>query len=122
MGFENNETITLLSGAALSQFRFVSVDSTGRAVQTGAGAEAHGVSCDSAAAAAEAITVALFQGKMQVEAGEAIGLGDNISSDSTGRAATTATTQSILGVALSIAGAAGEMVEILLTKAGDTPA
>lgn len=117
MAFENCEEITLTSGAAVSQNRFVLL-SSGLAIHATLGAESIGVSQEAATASGEAISVIGNQSaKVEVEAGAAVALGANVSSDATGRGITSAIGHVILGVALEAAGAAGERITVLLNKA-----
>lgn len=127
MAYENCMSITLnaATGADVRQRRFVTVGASGigEAVD---GADAVGVSLelydDSERAlgnATTAIPVVVNQGaRVELIAGEAIAIGDDIASDSQGRAKTSATGDAILGKALTASSAAGTVVDVLYTKAG----
>ena len=126
MANENTQTITLFAVAATAvrQRRFVIQTSTGITEATD-GADAVGVSFGSVTADAgssRAIAVVTNQGcRVEVEAGAAVAVGADIASDGEGRviaAAATPPADAILGKALTAASAAGEIVEVLFTKAG----
>jgi hypothetical protein len=57
-------------------------------------------------------------GISKVEAGAAVALGVEVSSDTTGRAITAATTSRVAGIAMQAAAAAGEWIDVLLTPGG----
>ncbi len=126
MPFQNVQPITLdaATSAAIRQRRFVATSATG-IVEAGAGADAVGVSMqafdDAAypANASRAISVATNIGCIvEVEAGAAVVAGAKVASDAQGRAATAATGNVIMGTALTAAGAAGEVIDVLLSKQG----
>ena len=123
MANENTQTITLLAAAstAIRQRRFVSQGATGLA-ETADGLDTAGVSFGSTTAVAgdsRALQVVTNAGcRVEVEAGEVIAVGDDIASDAQGRAKTSVLGDFIQGKALSAAGAAGEVVDILYYGAG----
>ena len=123
MANENTQTITLQAAAttAIRQRRFVSQGSTGLAESVD-GADTAGVSFGSTTATAgdpRALAVVTNAGcRVEVEAGEAVAVGDDVASDSEGRAKTSASADNIQGKALTAASAAGEVVEILYYGAG----
>ena len=112
-------TITLPAvSAAVAANRFVEL-SSGSVQQVGtAGNEAIGVSAAASPASNTAgIAVAIYNGGViKVEAGAAVAVDANVSSDNQGRAITSASGNRINGKALQAASAAGEMIEVLLTK------
>lgn len=112
-------SFTLVSAADYrtgnGQFRFVSVDGTGKAVQTGAGLAAVGVR-QMTPNAGEAMTI-VNQGIVMVEAGAAVTIGGQVSSDATGRAIDSIATKVVLGTALEAASAAGILIAVLLSNA-----
>lgn len=112
---DNVQTITLLASGALPLYRFVSL-SSGQAALSGAGANMVGVTAQEALVADEPIAVAELQGVMKVEAGAAVSQDDDVASDASGRAVTAVATNTVGGSALDAAGAAGEIIRVLLTK------
>ena len=118
MSFEAFRSISLVPGGVVAQRRFCTIDSSGRAVQAGANAEAVGISLEAAAAADDpAIPVGLLDGaKVEVEAGAAVTAGDEVTSDANGQAVVATTGQRVLGFALSAAGAADEVITIVAQK------
>lgn len=119
MATENARSITLLAGAVVAQRRLVTIDGTGRAIQSSAETvDSVGVSLDAAAAAGDAIPVAVPDGgKVEIESGAAITIGDPLESDATGRAITHGgATARICGYALQAAGGAGEFITVLFLK------
>lgn len=127
MAYENVEALTLIAatGADINQRRFVTQGASGIA-QSADGADAIGVSLEmyddsehTAGNATRSIPVAVNQGmRIEVEAGAAIAIGADVSSDAAGKAITSATGDAILGKALSAASADGEVIEVLFSKAG----
>jgi hypothetical protein len=92
----------------VSANRFV----TPAGAQAGADANTLGVARD-AGVSADKITVDVM-GTAIVEAGAAVAAGASLKSDASGRAITWATSGAKVGIALQAAGAAGEMIEVLL--------
>lgn len=141
MSFQTQGTdITLLAGADLSssQFRAVTVNSSGRVVAATAGQHAIGV-LQNNPTSGQAATIRVG-GVSKFAAGAAITLqngGRLVASDATGRAvaATAATVNTsdagaaadavagsnVLGIALEAAGAAGVVIAVLLTHSGAVP-
>lgn len=119
MATENlGKTITLpIATTALNkQYRFVTVDSAGRAALAADGGDAIGVLQDDAATLDYATCVMVGNGITKVMAGAATTLGGYVASDSTGRAVDPATGDRILGEFLEAATAAGDIVSILFQK------
>ena len=127
MANENTQMITLTAatGADVRARRFVIQGASGASEATD-GADAVGVnftfyddSEHTLGNASRAISVVTNQGcRVEVEAGAAVTAGNDIASDSEGRVINAATSDAILGKALTAASAAGEIVEVLFTKAG----
>ena len=127
MANENTQPITLTAatGADIRARRFVIQGSTGVAEATD-GSDAVGVSFTfyddsehTLGNASRAVSVVTNQGcRVEVEAGAAVTAGNDIASDAQGRVINAATGDAILGKALTAATAAGEVVEVLFTKAG----
>lgn len=102
-------THTVSAAGVIAANRFV----TPLGAQAGADANTLGAARFAAAAAGEKIPVDVL-GTAVVEAGAAIAAGATVKSDASGRAITWVTSGAKVGIALQAAGAAGEMVEILL--------
>lgn len=130
MANENTQMITLIAatGADVRARRFVIQGSTGVSEATD-GADAVGVnftfyddSEHTLGNASRAVSVVTNNGcRVEVEAGAAVTVGADIASDAEGRAivaSATAPGDAILGVALTAAAAAGEVVEVLFQPAG----
>lgn len=119
MAYEGNLEIIpgLAAGADLSssQFRMVKINASGLAVAAGAGEKAVGVLQDAPDASGKDASVA-FKGVTKMEAGAAVTAGDYIMSDATGRGITGTATNFLNAVALSSAGAAGELFTALIEK------
>lgn len=113
---EKVETVSSTAGAAVSIYRFVQLQSDSKYDQCGANARADGVSAEAAAADGDLFAMALMQGRMKVEAGAAVSVGDEISSDASGRAVTKTASAGnfLLGVAEEAAAGAGEIIQVLL--------
>jgi len=99
------------------QFRFVNINATGEAIAAAAAGKAIGVR-QNKPKVGEATTI-VSSGIVMVEAGEAIAIGENIkvmgTTTTAGRAGDADTEDdTIVGVALTAAGAAGELVTVLL--------
>lgn len=131
MAFENVRSISLPPTAAnlVRQYRFVVLGTTGFIDEVGAaGADADGVALAqspasstagvTAAEAAQVLPVTLLDGSRQeVEAGGAVTVGANVSSDAQGRGIVAASGHAILGKALSAASGAGERITFISNKA-----
>lgn len=121
MGFEipGYKLGTQRAATALdNRYRFVVVNGSGQIAQAGAGVRATGV-LQSPAAANDAAEV-MVSGVSKVEAGAAITEGDDVTPDASGRAITAAAASgnTIVGTALESAGAAGEVIAVLLGYGG----
>lgn len=101
-------TLTLAATGTIVPHRFV----TPAGAQTGADGVAVGVA-NTAAVSGERFPV-VAQGTAVVEAGAAITAGATLKADASGRAITWATSGAKVGFALEAAGAAGQMIEVLL--------
>ncbi|WP_299393268.1 capsid cement protein [Pelagibius sp.] len=113
--YQSLHNITLVAGADLSasQYRFMTVAADGQIDPTGDGANAHGVLQNKPSAAGEAATVAIA-GVSKVVAGAAVAAGASVASDANGGAVPPTVGEEKLGTALEAAGAAGEIIEVLL--------
>lgn len=118
MSYENSlRSITLEAGQDLStsQYRFVSVAADGQVDPTGAGAAPDGILQNKPDAAGREALVAI-DGVSLVEAGAAFNAGDDVASDSVGRAVAAGTGDVIAGTALKNAGGVGEQVSVLFHR------
>lgn len=107
--------ISLIAAADLSalQFRFVTVDSNGKAAQnTTAGGRVIGV--NTGKPVADEVTTVAVGGVSKVAAGAVVAAGAEVASDNVGRAVTATTGDHIIGTALKAAGAADEVIPVLL--------
>ncbi|MFO0271381.1 MAG: capsid cement protein [Gemmatimonadota bacterium] len=119
---ENRLTITLPVAADYSadQYRFVSVDSNGRALRGALNARAIGVLQNDPSALGMAGVVAVA-GVSKVVAGGPVTAGAAVTTDAQGRAvAVTSIDAFEVGIALQAAAAAGELIPVLLMPAGVT--
>ena len=117
-----NNSVTLIAGSAVSIHRFVTVAADGKVDHTGATTvPADGVSGEAAAADLDALNVILPAGIVKVEAGAAVTRGLQVMSDSVGRAIDLVGGAStyIQGRALDAAGAAGEVIRVLMNPHQD---
>lgn len=101
-------TLTLVAAGTIVANRFV----TAGGVQAGADGNAIGVA-NTAAVSGEKFPVTA-KGTAVVEAGAAIAVGATLEVGASGRAVTWATSGGKVGYALEAAGAAGQMIEVLL--------
>jgi len=112
----------IVAGADLTaaQHRFCSIDATGRAVLTAAGARVDAAlennpNIDQAAS---------LQGPgavVKVEASAAVALGAAVASAANGQAVTAISTNFIAGICVEAAGAAGELCSVWMTFPGVQP-
>ncbi len=102
------------------QFRFVSIAS-GVLQLTGDGALADGVLQNDPALGESGFVAPLNGSISKMEAGAAVTAGDEVGSDSTGRAVTAASADEINGHAIDAAGAAGEIIRVLINRRGIAP-
>lgn len=100
--------LTAVAAGTIAANRFV----TPAGAQAGADANTLGV-CRQAAVVGDKVTVDVL-GTAIVEAGAAVAAGATIKSDASGRAITWASSGAKVGLALEAAGAAGQMIEVLL--------
>lgn len=100
--------LTVTAGGTIAENRFV----TPAGAQAGADANTLGV-CRQAAVVSDKVTVDVL-GTAIVEAGAAVAAGASLKSDASGRAITWVTSGAKVGIALEAAGAAGQMIEVLL--------
>jgi hypothetical protein len=105
------QTVTVIAGADLSalQYRFVEADGT---LPAGAGADAMGVNYSKVTSGRPATVV--VAGVAKVVAGAAVAVKDKIQTDANGKAIPATTGDHVLGMALTAAGADGEVIEVLL--------
>lgn len=119
MSYSNAKQSTTLRAAgdlSASQNCFVLVNSDGRvAVVASAGGDADGVLQNDPAAIDREAEVA-FSGVVKVVAGDAVTRGAKVQSDALGRAITAASGDHVLGRALETAGAAGDIIAVLLNS------
>jgi hypothetical protein len=101
-------TLALTLSATVSANRFV----TPAGAHAGAGANTLGVA-RSGGVSTEKVPADIL-GTAVVEAGAAVAVNDTLSSDSTGRAVTWATSGAKVALALEAATAAGQFIEVLL--------
>lgn len=122
MALEKNlDCITMIAGVDLSakQYRFVALASDGQIDPVGtAGANADGVLQNDPDAAGKPATVAIC-GVSKVEAGDAITIGGQVSSDNQGRAIPATSTHRVLGRCLETVTAAGQITSVLLKLEGE---
>lgn len=115
MSYEEKLTsISLIADGDQSsnQYKFMKGDTTGVALQDGAGGVCIGV-LQNDPTDGKVATVGVF-GVSKVVAGAAVSLWDNIQSDTAGRAVTASTEDYSQGIALEAATAAGEVIAVLL--------
>jgi hypothetical protein len=99
------------SGAAVARRRFVKINEQEQGVQVGAGEAAVGVSTQPTTKAGEVLEIA--DGILMVEAGAAIIAGQSVEADADAKAIPLAEGTKI-GIAVTNAGAAGELVSVKL--------
>lgn len=120
-------TLTAATGADIAQARFVTVGANGITLSAdngdaiGVTAEAYDDSEFTNDTGSNAIPV-LIEGIVEVEAGAAVAVGDQVTPDAQGRATTAATGNVVVGVCVAAAGAAGEFADVLLVKGGGVAA
>ena len=113
-GLDNGVTIAAADLSA-AQFKCVVFSATGVAV-AGAGVNADGILQGSPVAGDPANV--MHQGTSKAVAGAAITAGAEVASDAAGKVVTAVSTDFILGKALEAAAADGEIITVLISKAG----
>jgi hypothetical protein len=114
MATENRlQTITLVAAADLSAEQFTHIEAG--AVQAGAGEKAVGI-LQNKPTSGQSATIAIAGSISKVVAGAAVSAGAQVASDATGRAVTATTSDVVTGTALTAAGAADEIFEVLLAE------
>lgn len=122
MAYENlGKVVNIFAAEDLSakQFRFVKLNSSGKATLSSLGADAIGVLQDDPDALDKAAAVMIGSGITKVVAGAATHAGFGVMSDSTGRAVDSATGDAVLGFFLEAASAAGDIVSMLFRPAAN---
>jgi len=122
MSFEiPGQVITLEAGQDLSakQYYFVSLASDGQVDPTGAGLGVDGVLQDDPAVAGYGALV-MINGVSKVVAGAVITRGADVASDASGKAVASTSGDYIVGTALEAATADGDIIAVLITRAGRT--
>ena len=112
----SSQAVTSIAGEALTIYRYVSLQTDGKFDISGAAEEIDGICGMTVAADLDAFPRVIPNGgTCKVEAGAAITLGDKLESDSTGRAIThtTGVGDGTGGTALTAAGAAGDIIDII---------
>ena len=121
MAFSNRGTNLpgIVAGADLSaaQHRFVSIDSAGKAVLTGAGAIVD-AALENNPILDEAASLMGPGSVAKIEASAAIALGAEVSSAANGQARTAVQFDFIAGRALTVAGGSGELVSVWMNFPG----
>ncbi len=121
MAYEIQElTLPLAAGEALTKYRFVKAAATEGQVDLCDAATDRplGVTQQSAAAQGDAAPVDVL-GVIKVEAGAAVAFGAVVGTDASGRAVAKSTAGDfIAGTALEAAGAAGDIIAVMLTPNG----
>lgn len=112
---EDIRTRTMISGAALTQFTFVTQAGDGQVDPTGDGLRTDGVVLQSAGGAGKAVTVA-YDGRVMVKAGGNINKGAAVASSAAGLAVAATTADIILGYAEE-GGANGQIITVRLSRA-----
>lgn len=109
------QSLSLEAGADLSaaQFRVMALSSGQVVQQTSSSAQSVGVLQNNPSAQGQAAEVA-YAGLVKIVAGAAVAQDALVMSDTQGRAVTATSTNRVIGQALSAAGAAGELLEVLL--------
>lgn len=114
--FQDIAPLTFAAGATIAINRFVKQDTTAdrQVIQGSAGTSLIiGVSLEAGSTTITPIAVQT-NGIAKVTAGAAVARGALVASDATGRAVTAATGDTTAGLALMAAGAAGDVIEVLL--------
>jgi len=111
-------TVPVAAAGASNQYKLMTFDASGDAALASAGGDVEGVMQNTPAAIGDAAE--LWRGGItKAHAGAAVSIGDNIASDATGRAVTAVAGDSIVGVALTAAGAAGVIFSMLQVDRSD---
>jgi len=120
MSFNDSlQSFSLPAAGALTQYTFVTINTSGQAANTGDGAMPNGVVQNDPGAAGEVAEVA-YAGLVQVLAGEAISAGDDIGSDANGQAVTAAgaSGDAIFGQAVTAASGSGSVITMHIMPTG----
>lgn len=113
-----NITREAASDLSASQYCFVDLNNAGRVALVADGGQAIGVLQNDPDALGRAACV-MISGITKVKVGGALTAGDDVASDSSGRAVTPATGDRILGRVLETATAANQIVAMLLQPLSD---
>lgn len=113
---------TFIAGEAITQWRFVTLESDGKVDMADADAEqCIGVALSSTTASDRAVTVAK-SGRVKIEAGGAVTAGDEVVTDTSGMAVEKSTSSSITAVTMGFAledAASGDFFQIELIQGGN---
>ena len=116
------ESVTYIAGSAISDRRFVSIDSNGRVNHATAGAEIKGVSLEAQPSTLGSVSVALQNAGniVRVESSAAVTLGAQVASAADGKAADSTSGKIEVGQADEGSTQAAEYAIIHLTRGGTT--
>lgn len=114
--YENVQSRTYISNAALPQFAFVTLGANGKVSLTGAGLRGDAVAFTEATVADQAIT-GVYDGRAMLKAGGTIARGGAVASNAAGLAVAATTGNIILGYALEAA-VINQIMTVELNRAG----
>jgi len=121
MAYElNPQYMSLMAAADLSakQYYLIDIDTNGKAALAGNGEQIAG-SLQNKPTAGQTAKVQI-SGVAKVLVAEAITQGSNVASDADGKGVNAATGDAIFGVAVTSATAAGDIIPVLITQAGES--
>lgn len=116
MAYEDlGKCVSIPANADLSsyQYCFVSINSSGYVAVTGDGLEADGILQDDPAAQGRPAQVMVGAGISKIKVAGVVTKGDNVASDSAGRATTAVSGDRIMGVALETSTTANQIIAML---------
>lgn len=105
------------SDAAIPQYRAVTATSTGVDLVSANDQVIVGISGNKTTAAGQAVTI-VHSGIALMEASAAIAKGAKVGMTTNGRAVTATSTKTLVGIAKEAAGAAGDLIGVLLVSPG----
>ena len=119
MSTESARSISITAGAAVTAYHFVTLASDGKFDHSGVQANADGIVLEDGVDGDRVPMAVPDSSVMEVVASAAISVGDDIGCAAAGEARTAVLNDVVMGKALSAAGAGGEIIEILFSKAGN---
>ncbi len=120
MASQSARAIHVTAGAAVTRSTFIELQTDGKFDPAGVAGNADGVALEDGVDTDRIPMAVPDSGIIQVTASAAISVGDEIGCAAAGEARTAVASDPIMGKAITAAGAQGELIDLLFSKAANT--